>query len=181
MRGLRASAPAWAVVALVGSGCAARSREGLGRHVTLVPTESGAPKVKGELLAVDHGRILVRTKDGVREVDPASLREVRVRRHNLTGEWARRWGLLGGLGSGVALSASCATVEGNNGGSCAAVGAGVAALWVAIGLLVAPDLEASSQLSVDPGSERLRPYSRLPAGLPEGVTARSLEAGPPAP
>jgi hypothetical protein len=181
VRGLRASAPALALVALVAGGCAAHGPEGLGRHVTLVPKEKGTPTVKGELLAVDHGKILVRTKEGISEVDPASLLEVRVRRHNLTGGWAKRWGLLGGLGSGVVLAASCAGVEGNSGGGCAAFGAGVAALWAAIGLLVAPDLEASSQVSVDPESKRLLPYARLPAGLPKGVTARSLEGGPPPP
>jgi len=81
----------------------------------------------------------------------------------------------------VALAASCASVDGNSGGGCAAFGAGVAALWAVVGLLVAPDLEASSRLSVDPGSARLKPYARLPAGLPKDLAPASLEQGPPAP
>jgi hypothetical protein len=148
--------------------------------VTLVPIASGAPRVKGELLAVDQGRIWVRTKDGVQDFDPASVREVRVRRHNLTGGWAVRWGLVGGLLSGVAMTASCSSVEGNDAGGCAAFGAGTAAVWALVGLLAAPSLEASSQLSLDPESTRLKPYARLPAGLPKDLPPESLE-GPPAP
>ena len=180
MRGLRTSTAVVALIAFVTGGCAAHSPEVYGRTVTLVPVASGAPKVKGELLAVDQERIWVRTKDGVRDFAPASVREVRVRRHNLTGGWAVRWGLVGGLLSGVVLTASCSSVEGNDVGGCAAVGGVTAGLWALVGLLAAPSLEASSQLSVDPGSARLKPYARLPAGLPEGVTAGSLE-GPPAP
>ena len=181
MRHLRAPVSAVAFAALVGGGCAARTSDVLGRSVTLVPREAGAPKAKGELLAVDQGRIWVRTKDGVRDVDPASLREVRVRRHNLTGGWAVRWGLVGGLTSGIALTAACSSVEGNDASGCARVGIVSAGLWTLVGFLAAPSLDASSQLSLDPQSDRLKPYARLPAGLPEGVTPRSLEAGPPAP
>ena len=170
-----------AFAALVAGGCAARTSDVLGRSVTLVPREAGAPKAKGELLAVDQGRIWVRTNDGVRDFDPASLREVRVRRHNLTGGWAVRWGLMGGLASGVALTAACSSVEGNDAGGCARVGIVSAGLWTLVGFLAAPSLDASSQLSLDPQSDRLKPYARLPAGLPEGVTPRSLEVGPPAP
>ena len=63
------AAAAVALAALVAGGCAARSPEAYGRAVTLVPIASGAPKAKGELLAVDQGRIWVRTKDGVRDFD----------------------------------------------------------------------------------------------------------------
>ena len=113
MRSLRGPLLGPTLVALLGAGCAARTSDVLGRSVTLVPREGGAPKAKGELLAVDQGRIWVRTKDGVRDFDPGSLREVRVRRHNMTGGWAVRWGLVGGLASGVAMAAACSSVEGN--------------------------------------------------------------------
>ena len=181
MRRPGSRATAVALAALLAGGCAARSPEAYGRAVTLVPIEPGAPKVKGELLAVDQGRIWVRTKDGVQDFDPASVREVRVRRHNLTGGWAVRWGLVGGLLSGVALTASCSSVEGNDVGGCAGVGGVTAGLWALVGFLAAPSLEASSQLSLDPESARLKPYARLPAGLPKGLPPAALEAGPPAP
>jgi hypothetical protein len=181
MRLLRDLVPVVALAALAGGGCSARTSGVLGRPVTLVPKEDGAPKGKGELLAVDQGRIWVRTKEGVRDFDPSSLREVRVRRHNLTGGWAVRWGLVGGLASGVAMTAACSSVEGNDGGGCARTGAIWGGLWVLAGLLAAPSLDGSSQITVDPQSERLRPYARLPAGLPRGVDPQSLIQGPPAP
>lgn len=167
---------------LSGAGCAARSPEVFGRSVTLVPTDERAPKTTGELLAVDVRGLWVRTKDGVRAIDPASLRQVRVRRHGLTGSWARRFGILGGFASGVALTASCASVEGNDVGGCASVGLVSAALWSAVGLLAAPGLESSSRLELPAESlARLRPYARFPAGLPKDVAPQSLVAGPPGP
>jgi hypothetical protein len=169
------------VLAAVAGGCAGRTSNVLGRAVTLVPSEDGAPKAKGELLAVDRGRIWVRTKDGVRDIDPAALREVRVRRHNYTGGWAVRWGLVGGLASGTAMAVACSSVEGNSGGGCAKGGAIWGSLWVLAGFLAAPSLNASSQLFLDPQSERLNLYARLPAGLPDGVDPKLLIQGPPAP
>ncbi len=169
-----------AVAALAG-GCAAGTSNVLGRTVTVVPSEDGAPKAKGELLAVDRGRIWVRTKDGVRDFDPAALREVRVRRHNYTGGWAVRWGLVGGLASGAAMAVACSSVEGNSGGGCARPAAIWAGLWVLTGLLAAPSLDASSQVFLEPNSGRLRLYARLPAGLPEGIDPPVLIQGPPAP
>jgi hypothetical protein len=169
-----------AVAALAG-GCAARTSNILGRTVTVVPSEEGAPKAKGELLAVDRGRIWVRTKDGVRDFDPAAVREVRVRRHNYTGGWAVRWGLVGGLASGGAMAVACSRVEDGSAGGCARPGAIWAGLWVLAGLLAAPSLDASSQLFLDPNSERLKLYARLPAGLPDGVDPPVLIQGPPAP
>ena len=181
MRHLQGPVSAVAFAALVAGGCGARTSDVLGRSVTLVPREGGAPKEKGELLAVDQGRIWVRTRDGVRDFDPAALREVRVRRHNMTGGWAVRWGLVGGLASGAAMAAACSSVEGNDSGGCAATGAIWGGLWMLAGLLAAPSLDASSQLSLDPQSDRLRPYARLPSGLPKGTSPESLIEGPPAP
>jgi hypothetical protein len=169
-----------ALAAVVAGGCASRASDVLGRSVTLVPRERAAEKEEGELLAVDQGRIWVRTSDGVRAFDPAPLREVRVRRHKYTGAWAKRWGLVGGLVSGVAMAVACSSVEGNEGGACAAAGAAWGGLWALAGLLAAPSLDASSQLVLDPESVRLKPYARLPAGLPKGVDPQLL-VGPPAP
>lgn len=180
MRSLRRTLLGPALVALLGAGCAARTSDVLGRSVTLVPREGGT-KAQGELLAVDQGRIWVRTKDGVRDFDPAALREARVRRHNITGGWAVRWGLVGGLATGVAMAAACSSVEGNGSGGCAATGAVWGGLWALVGLLAAPSLDASSQITLDPQSDRLKPYARLPAGLPKDVDPQSLVEGPPAP
>jgi hypothetical protein len=170
------------VFSLAGEGCASGPSGVLGRPVTLVPNDRREKETKGELLAVDSGKVWVRTSEGVRDVDPASLREVRVRRHGVTGDWARRWGLIGGLGSAVALTAACSSVEGNGTGGCATVGLVSAALWISVGFLAAPGLESSSQVRLSPtAGDRLRPYARFPAGLPKGVPPQSLVEGPPAP
>jgi hypothetical protein len=180
MRHLRGLVVVVALAAVAG-GCAARTSNVLGRPVTIVPSEEGAPKAKGELLAVDRGRIWVRTRDGVRDFDPAALREVRVRRHNYTGRWAVRWGLIGGLASGTAMAVACSSVEGNSGGGCARTGAIWGGLWVLAGFLAAPSLDASSQVFLEPNSDRLKLYARLPAGLPDGVDPPALIQGPPVP
>lgn len=180
MRLLQSPLAGATLAALVAGGCASRTSDVFGRAVTLVPRE-GAPKAKGELLAVEPERIWVRTKDGVRDFDPASLREVRVRRHNLTGGWAVRWGLVGGLVSGIAMTAACGSVEGNDASGCARGGALWASLWTLVGFLAAPSLDASSQIILDPQNDRLKAYARLPAGLPKGVDPRTLVQGPPAP
>jgi hypothetical protein len=104
-----------------------------------------------------------------------------VRRHEYTGGWAVRWGLIGGLASGTAMAVACSSVEGNSGSGCAKTGAVWGSLWVLAGLLAAPSLDASSQLVLDPGSDRLKLYARLPAGIPEGVGPPALIQGPPAP
>ncbi|HEX9188879.1 MAG TPA: hypothetical protein VGB87_17490 [Vicinamibacteria bacterium] len=181
-RGRRSLAPlVVAGLPFLAGGCAAGAPDVLGRSVTLVPKVQEAGAVKGELLAADRDRIWVRTKDGVRDVDPATLREVRVRRHGLTGSWARGWGLAGGLVSGIALTAACASVEGNGAGGCAGVGGVVGGLWVAVGLASSPGLESSSRLRLDPGASDLKSYARFPSGLPAGVTPAELSTGPPAP
>jgi hypothetical protein len=171
-----------ALGALAGAGCATRSPEVFGRAVTLVPRDDREPKTKGELLAVDAQKVWVRTSEGVREVDNGSIREIRVRRHGYTGGWARRWGLVGGLVSGVALSVACSSVEGNSGSGCSTVGLVSAGIWVSVGFLAAPSLEASSRLELRPDErDRLRPYARFPAGLPKDVPPQSLAGGPPGP
>jgi hypothetical protein len=181
VRYLQTPVCAVALAALVAGGCGARTSNVLGRSVTVVPKNEGGDKVKGELLSVDEGRIWVRTKEGVRDFEVASLREVRVRRHNITGGSALQWGFVGGLLSGGAMAVACSSVEGNEGGGCAGMGAVWGGVWMLAGLLAAPGLESSSQIVVDPQSDRLKPYARLPAGLPKGVDPQSLVQGPPAP
>lgn len=163
------------------AGCAARQPDVLGRSVILVPADARAAKPKGELLAVDEERLWLRTKDGVREFPRGAVVEVRVRRHGFGGGLAKRVGLIGGLVSGLALTAACSSVEDNEGGGCAAAGFGVGAVWAITGLLASPGLDASAHARLPSRDERLRAYARFPAGLPKDVPPQSLVAGPPAP
>jgi hypothetical protein len=150
-------------------GCATgRAPDVFGRRVELVPKEPGAPRTTGELLAVQDGRFFVRTGQGVRDLPASSLREVRVRRHDL-GRGVRRIGLVGGAVSLAALTASCSSVEGNGAGGCAAAGAIVGGLFALTGLLSGIALDSSANAHLSAGDDRLRGYARFPAGLPRGV------------
>ena len=160
------------------SGCATGAHV-LGRNVTLVPTAPDAPKARGELLAVDQGRIWLRTKkDGVVELEAGSFREVQVQRHDLGNGLARRVGLIGGLVSTLALTASCSSVEGNSGSGCAAVGAAIGGLFAVTGLLSSIGLDASARAHMNPQDLTLRGYARFPAGLPKDVPPARLARPP---
>jgi hypothetical protein len=159
------------------AGCAVHGSTSVyGRTVTLVPAGQ-APKEKGELLAIDQDRIWLYAKDGVREFETATVREVRVERHG-EGTTVRRIGLIGGLVSAIALTVSCSSVEGNDGASCAAVGAAVGGVWALTGLLTSHGLDKSAQLRVPAADSSLRAFARFPAGLPKQVRPESLVQGP---
>jgi hypothetical protein len=168
-----------ALAAGFATGCASAGPDVLGRNVTLVPKEPKAPRPKGELLAADGGRVWLRTpKDGVREYEVASLREVRVQRHGYGGGRIWRIGLIGGLVSAAALTASCTSVEGNETGGCVAAGAIVGGALALVGGLSSMSLDASSQARLTPQDLGLRRYARFPAGLPEGVPPEWLMQEP---
>jgi hypothetical protein len=159
-------------------GCATGSAPDVfGRHVELVPKEPRADRTAGELLAVEGGRIWVRTKDGVRDWPASSFREVRVQRHDL-GRGTRKIAFVGGLVSMVALAASCSSVEGNSAGGCAAVGAVVAGALALTGLLSGMALDASSRARLSAGDDALRAYARFPAGMPKEVPPEWLAQEP---
>jgi len=149
-----------------------------GRTVTVVPTGYEAKKVKGELLAVDQGRLWLYTKDGVRDFATGSVQEVRVQRHGLGGGVTRRIGLIGGLVSAIALTASCSSVEGNGAAGCAAVGGVIGGLFALTGTLSSLSLDGSAQARVAPQDAKLRGYARFPAGPPKGMPPEWLSQPP---
>jgi len=170
------------VAAVAAAGCAAKSPpQVFGRPVTLVPRSETEPRVRGELLAADDRVAYVRTKDGVREVELGSLREALVQRHGSTPGKAMIWATIGGLASGIGLTAACSSVDGNGTGGCARIGAVTAAIWLGMGGIAAASFSSSANLPVAPWDKALRPYARFPAGLPKGVSAQSLVEGPPGP
>jgi hypothetical protein len=156
------------------SGCAS-AKPGLplgGRTVELRGTEPKSPKVSGELLAVGPEQVLVLTSAGVRGVPASQVKEARVLRHGLTGRKAWLWVAIGALGTGLALTAACASVEDTNCGGVLGVTIGA---WGLIGGPAAASLAKSSQLRVKgPDFTPLRPYARFPQGLPEGLDPASL-------
>jgi hypothetical protein len=157
-------------------GCATTNTEVsvpvVGRTVTVV-TEPVKEKVTGELLVVEKDRLYVRAEDGVREIPLGSVRQARVKRHGFGKSKAYAWSLIGGLVTGGALTAACSSVE--DAGSCGGYGLVTLGLWLGIGALSAPSFESSSRLELwRPSFEQLRPFARLPQGLPAGVTLGAL-------
>jgi hypothetical protein len=160
------------------TGCASAPKVGVyGRSVTVVTTGTGE-KVEGELLAVEDDRLFVREKNTVTEVPLPDVKEIRVKRHNFGARAALTWALAGGVLTGGALAGACSSVEGNSG--CATVGLVTAGAWLLVGALAAPAMEHSSRETFRrPLEDQVRPYSRLPQGLPEGTDPASLAVGPP--
>lgn len=155
------------------TGCASTPKVPVvGRAVTVVPWGEG-PDVKGELLAVGPDRLWVRGREGVAEVHLPTVREVRVRRHGFGARRALSWALLGGLLTGGALAGACASVEGAN--NCGVAGLAVAGAWLLVGALAAPSMESSSRIDLrQPTPEDLRPFARMPQGLPDGLRPEDL-------
>lgn len=173
-RASRLIATSLAVVVATGCATTPKSVSIAGRQVT-VERNGDAPRVKGELLVVQEDRLWIGTRDGVTEVPLATVRKVRVKRHSSDARQALTWAVVGGLLTGGAMAGACASVDGNGGGTCATVGLVLGGLWLAVGALAAPSMESSSYLDLrKPAPDELWPYSRLPQGLPEGLTSDSF-------
>jgi len=143
-----------------------------GREVTVL-TAGKQSKLKGELLVVEKDSLWLRTSDGVRELPLGSVNEVRVKRHGFGARQALTWAGIGAALSGIGMATACSSVEGSSG--CAGWGLGTAGVWLLVGALTAPALEASSRIDYPrPSADALRPYARLPQGLPPGVAPASL-------
>jgi hypothetical protein len=155
------------------TGCATTPKVPVvGRTVTVVRA-SEETDVRGELLAVEEDRLWVRNEDELMDVPLPAVREVRVKQHDFDGGRAIKWALLGGVATGGALAGACSSVEGTE--NCGVFGLIVAGAWLLVGILAAPSLEASSHLEIGlPRPEELRPFARLPQGLPPALRPPTL-------
>lgn len=162
------------VALVMTTGCATTPKVPVfGRAVTVVPGDDEEPEVRGELLAVEEDRLWVRDEDELMEVPLSTVREVRVKQHDFDGGRALQWALLGGVATGGVLAGACSSVEGTE--NCAVFGLIVAGAWLLVGALAAPSLEASSRLELGhPRPEDLRPFARLPQGLPAALRPPTL-------
>ncbi len=163
-----------AALALALTDCATARVPLFGRSVEVKPVSGhGDSATKGELLAVGAEQLWVLEPTRVREVPFGEIGQVRVRLHGLDGGKAWTWTLAGAVLTGAALTAACASVEGDN--NCGAAFALTAVPWGLFGGLSARSLEKSSRVLVrGPDFDALRPYARFPQGLPEGVDAALL-------
>jgi hypothetical protein len=147
-----------------------------GREVTVVTLGKEA-KVQGELLVVDRDKLWLRASDGVREFALRDVSEVRVKRHGFGAKKTLAWAGVGATLTGGGLAAACGSVEGND--SCGRVALVVGGLWLLVAAVAAPSLESSSRtVYPSPSADTLRPFARLPQGLPTGVPPTSLTSAP---
>ena len=161
-------------IAVLPSACAtgeSMSVHGRSVQITPRPDAESRSKVRGELLAVDAGKIWVLGKERVVTVPIDAVQEVKVQRHSMTAGRVALWSVLGTLVAGSALAIACSSVEGNN--NCGRAFLAVGATFALVGGLAAPALGSSSTIP-HPRQENLQPYARFPQGLPEGIDTATL-------
>ena len=174
----RSRSVAAVLAVLLSTGCASTPKTVPVMGRTVRADVNGKP-VKGELLVVGDGEMWIRSKDGVEAVPLSTVRQVSVKRHNFGARQVLTWAAIGGLATGGTLYASCESVEG--GESCLGIGLAVLASWALVGGIAAPLAEQSSYSRLErPLVEELRPFARLPQGLPPDVPPAAL-VGPPPP
>ena len=143
-----------------------RESPGQGYQVQLRLNVASASALKGELIAVRADSLWIRQDAGVRSMALGDLDRVRVRHHGFTFGKAMLIAAVGGLVTGVAMTAACSSVADDCGG----VFVGMMVPWLAIGAIAGAASSGSAYRSLEPLSyEVLQPYARYPQGLPPGV------------
>lgn len=138
--------------------------------VKSVRTARDVPRASnGELLAASPDSVWLLGDRGLASIPFGEIEQVRIQRSSFGAGKVWGWSLLAGLGSGVALTLACSSVEG---ASCGGILPGVLATWAIVGGLSSASVESSRHLRLDrPVAEQLRPYARFPQGLPQGYVA----------
>lgn len=140
---------------------------------TLQNAEAASRSARGELLAATPDSLWLQGDNGLASVAFREIDWVRVQRSSFGAVRALQWSLLAGLGSGLALTAACSSVEG---ASCGGVLPSVLVAWGIVGGLSAASIESSRFRRFDRPSEHdLRPYARFPQGLPHRYEAPGRE------
>ena len=125
----------------------------------------GSGKFGGELLSVSADSLWVLSNGTTRGLALGDVRGVDVRMHKWGVGRVLTWNLLAGVGSAVALSLACDSVEDTDG--CGNVFLGWTVAWGLVGGVTGYFLAKSSHREVTPSLPDLRPYVRYPQGLPD--------------
>jgi hypothetical protein len=143
-----------------------------GADVSLQLATLEMPVVRGELIAVSHDSIWLLGDAGLAAVPVGYVRGASLKQHSLDGKAGLIWTLVGGLVTSGALTAACASVEGD----CGAVFVVSMASWALVGGVSALSLEVSSRRrfkTPDIGGQ-LRGYARFPQGVPAGLDRNAI-------
>lgn len=169
-------------LAALSAGCAVRGMpvSPLGRTATLI---GDRVQVKGELMALTPDTIWLRSDSTLRPYAGAEYRQVQVQRHTFGLRRTLNWLGWAGAGTGAALMIACNSYEsspdgGGDSGTCIGVLPGTVLVFAAAGLIFGSLNEYTSRHRMQPGdTERLRPFTRYPQGLPDSL--RFLRVVPP--
>lgn len=126
-------------------------------------------KLEGELLSVTGDSLWVFSDGTVSGVPLRNVRKVSVRMHKWGTKQMLAWNLIAGLGSAVAMTAACSSVEDVSGG-CGNVFVVWTVGWALVGGLAGVALHSSSKRDLPPLEGALQPYVRFPQGLPKGTS-----------
>ncbi|MFH1765922.1 MAG: hypothetical protein ABIF09_17175 [Gemmatimonadota bacterium] len=129
-------------------------------------------KFEGELLSVSADSLWVLSNGTTRGLALGDVRGVDVGMHKWGVGRVLTWNLLAGVGSAVALSAACNSVEdwdpwGNGPPECGEFVLCWSVVWGLVGGVSGYFLAKSSHREVTPSLPDLRPYVRYPQGLPD--------------
>jgi hypothetical protein len=136
----------------------------MGRNARL---ELGSSKLQGELLSVTGDSLWVLSNGAVLGFPLQELGTIDVQMHKWGSSRLWKWNLVAGLGSALALTAACSSVEGTDG--CGGFFLGWSAIWTLIGGATGYALAATSHRKVHPSFEALRPWVRYPQGPPDKI------------
>ena len=136
----------------------------MGRNARL---ELGDNKLQGELLSVTGDSLWILSNGAVLSFPLREVGSVDVQMHKWGSSRMWKWNLVAGLGSAIALSAACGSVEDSDG--CGGFFLAWSGLWTLIGGGTGYALAASSHRNVHPSFEALRPWVRYPQGPPNKI------------
>ena len=140
-----------------------------GSWVTVRRVPSSRSALEGELLAINADSVWI-LADRIRAVPSNAVMELRIRRHRLGPGHGVAWSIVGGLITGGALTAACASVADD----CGSVFLSVGLAWLVVGAISATSLWETSVVIRGPiPSDDLRRYARFPQGLPPVLQDRT--------
>jgi hypothetical protein len=121
---------------------------------------SGA-RLSGELLAAQRDSAWLLSGEATRAISLDDVSMAQVRGRGMDSRGILLWTLIGGVVTGVALTAACSSVA----DGCGPVFVATTGAWGVVGGIAAAITESPHRW-VDPESEVLTPYARFPQGLP---------------
>lgn len=137
----------------------------MGRNAKI---ELPSGKLEGELLGVSEDSLWFMAEGAMLGVPLGEVSQLDIQMNKWGLNRVLTWNLVAGLGSAMALTAACSSVDDVDGG-CGSVFVGWTLSWALVGGIAGAFLASKSHKEVFPSSDALRPYVRYPQGVPDAV------------